>query len=409
MITLENCPICSASDWHSLDYLRDQSVWYQMDLRYEDEPVGFKVCKDCGFLTYDYVSDERLKKHYTHSRPMMNARLVATCNRKIAYHLGFIHDIKIGKRVLEVGCAQGYFLKYLKDQGHEVHGTEWAETMRHYGQYEWGIPITEEIDESMIYDFICYYHVIEHVQNPDKELQKIKRILADDGLLYLSIPYWGDFIEISDGTPAFGFEELYHLNHMNCFSLISFRNLLKRQGFKITKENYDLYGYTVLCEKCEPSDDIEKEDWKQIVSNVTNHREAILKLRTPDAPEGVLNVKDWAGAKEYCKKFPDLYVFQSVTEENLKDYKKQIAVLEEGLKHSPNNLKIILQMARTYFQWDENTPDKQGYYGNNIRKAEKLLLEYHERKRGNEEALYFLAHIELKHKKDYSSVLFLFQ
>ena len=63
IIKNEICSICDASDWKSLDYLRDQKYWYDLDYLL-DEPVGFKICKNCGFVTYDYIDDKELKRRY---------------------------------------------------------------------------------------------------------------------------------------------------------------------------------------------------------------------------------------------------------------------------------------------------------------------------------------------------------
>ena len=90
MIQNRKCSICKSEDWSNLDYLRNQEVWYNNDLREKNEPVGFKICKKCGFVTYDYVENERLSKHYDRERPVMSANNIVTCNRKNQYHLQLV-------------------------------------------------------------------------------------------------------------------------------------------------------------------------------------------------------------------------------------------------------------------------------------------------------------------------------
>ena len=93
MIKLEKCPVCKSNDWESLDHLRNQEYWYNADYRDEGEPVGFKICKECAFVTYDYLPEERLKESYERERPIMQYQNIITCNRKNLYHDIFLDDI----------------------------------------------------------------------------------------------------------------------------------------------------------------------------------------------------------------------------------------------------------------------------------------------------------------------------
>ena len=102
IIELKECPICDASDWKSLDYLRDQEYWYYKDYLENDfesenifdiKPVGFKICKSCGFATYDYIDDEELKRRYDDLIKIVDVGSIITKNRKIAYHEKFLKNI----------------------------------------------------------------------------------------------------------------------------------------------------------------------------------------------------------------------------------------------------------------------------------------------------------------------------
>ena len=110
IIKNENCSICDASDWKSLDYLRDQKYWYDRDYLLE-EPVGFKICKNCGFVTYDYIDDKELKRRYDDLVKIVDIGSIITKNRKLIYHQKFLEDIEIKGNVLDYGAATGYFLK----------------------------------------------------------------------------------------------------------------------------------------------------------------------------------------------------------------------------------------------------------------------------------------------------------
>lgn len=407
MIKNEFCSICESADWKSLDYLRNQKHWYDRNVREESEPVGFKICKECGFITYDYVELDRLEEHYNRERPVMTAGNTVTCNRKNEYHKAFLKDVidqlvssKDGVNIFDSGCAQGSFLNMMKleiEVGDDdlLQGTEWSAAFRGYAKNEYGLDIATEIDDSIKYDLISYYHVLEHIQWPGKELQKIRKSLKDDGVLYLSVPVWTDILEEASGSLTNDFENYYHLNHVNVFSQQSFRNILNANGFEIIKEDTEMYGYTVLCKKSDVSE-IVKEDYKEKVKILETEKKAIELVHDDNKkPEEAIKI---------MPNFPDAYIFMSLNKTNMKSFDNQIDILKKGLKACPDNLRIKMQIARVYFQWDQNTPDKH-FYSNNIKQAEKIFTEVLGKKPGADEAYYFLGVIEGNYKKDYDKAV----
>ena len=110
---------------------------------------------------------------------------------------------------------------------------------------------------------------------------------------------------------------------------------------------------------------------------------------------------DIPGALKIYPKFPDLYNQLCLIKDNVKDFSRQMEIITEGLKHCPDCSRIKTQYARTLFQWDENTPNRYGYYSNNIKKSEEIWLDQIEKKPGSEESYYFMAMIEAKYKQNY--------
>ena len=401
MIELKTCPICNSSAWKNLDYLRDHQYWYDKDLRDIDEPVGMKICLECGFVTYDYIELDKLQAHYDRERPVMNAGNITTCNRKNQYHKAFIGDIlaKLDEsaNILDVGCAQGSFLNMLKSEYGfmNVSGTEWSKAFANFGKYEYGLNITQEIDLAKKYDLISYYHVLEHVQWPDKELSKIRDILTDDGYLYIAVPLYLEQLEESSGSLTTDFENLYHLNHVNVFSKQALKNLLLKFGFSIIKENDTLYGYAVLCKNgLFQNLEFIKEDAAAVDYKLLCHQKACAALSDYIRTQNATMIDE---ALTHVKDYPDAYVMKSLTKDNMKDFAAQKQILLDGLKACPDNIRIKTQLGKLYFQWDENTPGKQ-FYSNNIKAAEKLFYEVLEHKPGHEDIFYFLSIIESRYK-----------
>ena len=413
MIKLKNCPICKTKDWVNLNYLRDHKFWQDQDYIELDEKVEMKICKNCAFVTYDYIELDKLQKNYDRQRPVVQAMNLITMNRKNEYHKTFLgsKDEFHGLfnctplpqfKCLDVGCAQGTFLdllcKYYFVDRKRLYGTEWSKAFRDFGE-EYGLDnLTQEIDKSIKYDFISYYHVLEHCQHPDKELEMVRDILTDEGYLYIGIPTWFEKLEMDSGGDIVNFEDLFHLNHINCFTKQSLRNLLYVQGFEIVKEAEHIYGYTVLCKKAPKlsiEEGVKKGNWKETKKIIENQKEAIHLLQT----------KQYDKAIELVPNFPDAYIYKSLQKDNLKDLNVQLAILDEGLKHTPDCMRLLLQKAKIYFQWDENTPEKQNYYSNNIKRAEELFKKVLKYKSGNEDIYYFLSMIEAKYKGNHDKAV----
>ncbi len=398
MIRLEKCPICDTDNWHDLDYLRNQELWYDKDYREENEPIGFKICKTCAYTTYDGIGEERLKTSYTQQRRAVQLNNLITCYRKNEYHKAFLDGyIKPDMKIIDIGCAQGEMLKMFNEYygvpRENLFGTEYAQPLRIWAQYEYKLNVFDYLCDGE-FDMISYYHVLEHVEELDKHMKYIKNNLKKDGVAYISIPIFFEELEEKSGAPCVDFEEYYHLNHINVFSRQAFINLLNKHGFEIIKEDEILYAYTVLVKHSKPKE-IVKENYLTKIDIIEKQKKAI----------ELLNQKKHKEALEIYPAFPDCYLFYSLNKENMKEFDAQKNILEEGLKHCPNNHKLISQLGKVYFQWDENTPERQGFYSNRIKKAEELFLKLAKVRPGMEDNFYFLAMIEGKYKQDYKKAI----
>ena len=95
-------------------------------------------------------------------------------------------------KILDVGCATGYFLGMAKERGFEVFGVEISDYAAEIGRKK-GIDIKTGILENLDYpketfDVITMFDVIEHVSDPKTAIQKAKNLLKNDGLLVINTP-----------------------------------------------------------------------------------------------------------------------------------------------------------------------------------------------------------------------------
>lgn len=112
--------------------------------------------------------------------------------------LGRIERLRPGRgRILDVGCAAGFFLKVAQDRGWGVCGVELSEAMAAYASHLIGQPIARRVAALDVapasFDAITLWEYIEHIPDPRDEVRRLVELLKPGGVLALSTPntrYW---------------------------------------------------------------------------------------------------------------------------------------------------------------------------------------------------------------------------
>lgn len=116
-------------------------------------------------------------------------------------HKKLLKRILCGSKVLEVGCATGYFTKKLLRNDCKVTPVEINRDYAKIAQKQAGIKVITadvlEIDKYIgvrnKYDFILLADVLEHTNNPFLVLSKLATHLGKNGKLLVSIPNIANF------------------------------------------------------------------------------------------------------------------------------------------------------------------------------------------------------------------------
>jgi SAM-dependent methyltransferase len=100
-----------------------------------------------------------------------------------------------GRRVLDVACGEGYGTAMLNDAGAtesvgvDIDATTIADAERRYAGSSFSVgDVTELRFEDGRFDLVVSFETIEHVKEPERALDELSRVLADDGLLLVSTP-----------------------------------------------------------------------------------------------------------------------------------------------------------------------------------------------------------------------------
>jgi SAM-dependent methyltransferase len=147
--------------------------------------------------------------------------------------LKMIADEAPGRRLLEVGCGAGFFLKAAARGGWHVEGIELSTEASRFAMERLELPIRRERAEDAAiepasFDAAAMFDVIEHLFDPRAVLAAIARALAPGGTLVISTP---NIDAASRYLLGRDWAVLSPLEHVYYFSEDSLRRLLEATGF----------------------------------------------------------------------------------------------------------------------------------------------------------------------------------
>jgi len=143
--------------------------------------------------------------------------------------IGRIESRIPGGRILDIGCAWGFFLALCRARGWEACGVDPSGIQARYARERFGLPVhagflADACFPSAQFDVVTLWHVLEHIPDPLRELHEIRRVMKEGGLLVLSVPTPRSARQyLSDAVPL----------HLFYFSERTLARLLERAGFRV--------------------------------------------------------------------------------------------------------------------------------------------------------------------------------
>ncbi len=138
--------------------------------------------------------------------------------------------------LLDIGAATGFLLSLAREHGWQVRGVEISDYAAAQARGKGLDVITGTIAdlhaEPKSFDAIILWDVIEHVPDPNTDVERIHGLLKPGGVLLLVTPDASSFYARIRGRA-------WHLivppEHINCFSRSGMKSLLARHGFEIVQ------------------------------------------------------------------------------------------------------------------------------------------------------------------------------
>ncbi len=137
-------------------------------------------------------------------------------------------------RLLDVGCALGFFLEAARQRGWDATGIDVsayavAAAKKRLGSNVLCGQIQEMRFAEASFDVVTMWDVIEHTTNPLQQLQECHRVLKDEGLLVLCTPDIGSCVAKATGERWMGFKLADE--HLYYFSRDTAQKMLNKAGF----------------------------------------------------------------------------------------------------------------------------------------------------------------------------------
>ena len=230
----------------------------ERELKFEDGPFSVVTCKRCD-LTYvtprlndaslieevyneSYWSSDAAKVHgytdYRADEPLYRK----TYQRRLAVVRRHFKD---PGRVLDVGCAAGFFLSVMQGEGWDVLGLEPSDAIRARAAELLGpnhvqaglLGQVELADDS--FDLVSMWDVIEHIPDPVAAAREVRRILKPDGRFLIETQNVN-----SRAAKVLGkrWQHYKHAEHIYHFNPKTIGDILERAGFEILENKPWLGG-----------------------------------------------------------------------------------------------------------------------------------------------------------------------
>lgn len=242
-----DCAICGPSDSKKLFDKQSPS----------GESFTLAKCKNCGLEFVDpRPSPEEIAEYYSkeyftkrtdrgynnYFSPELKKQITSVLELNLS-ELGFFEyeaSLSGNPSVLDIGCAAGYSVEYMKNRGWSSMGIDISGDCIDYAVSQ-GLDVIQgsypETEFESTFDAVTLWATIEHLHYPGQFLEKISRDLKKGGMMYLSTCRAGFGFKTIAGKKwrFYNFPE-----HLYFFSGTRLKNLLRKYGFSI--KTYRTYG-----------------------------------------------------------------------------------------------------------------------------------------------------------------------
>ena len=257
IIHYTNCPVCGSVDIKPVLTAKDYTV--------SGEMFSIMGCKSCSLrFTQDvpgantiipYYKSENYISHTNTSKGLINRLYQLVRKKTLKQKRKLVEKItkKTNGQFLDVGSGTGAFVNEMKQQGWQVTGLEPDADARAAAKNIYNIELKDMALFNHLpvnsFDAITLWHVMEHVHNLTGYVQQLKKLLKQDGKLFIALPNYTS----KDAAIYKEYWAAYDVpRHLYHFSPNSLQLLMEKNGMKLLQQQpmwFDSFYISMLSSK----------------------------------------------------------------------------------------------------------------------------------------------------------------
>ena len=239
VVPIDVCQVCGSRE-HETEFTEDpfavrrctRCSFVYVSPRYSDESIHTLYDED--YWQSDSPKTKGYAK-YADEAPLY----LKTFERRLRFVRKYVPE---HGKILDVGCAAGYFLRVMREHGYDGYGVEVSaaiasEAQRHLGEDRVHVGMLHEVPDDERYrrgsfDLVTMWDVVEHVPDPQELLRQARAMLKPGGMLILETQNVDSRFAKFLGPKWHHFKHEEHIYHFNQATI---RRALDQAGFDVTQ------------------------------------------------------------------------------------------------------------------------------------------------------------------------------
>lgn len=254
MIDMQHCPVCGSDQRKTIRRATfDPLTIDSSDFRITDNRYGqcwtFKRCLSCRMVYADPAPQaEDLIRFYSGLDDGEYGQEADGRAQNFHTILNALSKMPLGgKRLLDIGSANGLFVYLARQEGYLAEGIEPAASLVNEAEKRYGIELFNgTLDgfprQSESWDIVTLLDLIEHIADPAAFLRQVNGLMSDGGLLVIVTP------DIDSLAARLMQRRWWHhrIAHIQFFPLKTMNRLLQDCGFEIEMKRRYAWHFSSL-------------------------------------------------------------------------------------------------------------------------------------------------------------------